>query len=126
MGIVEVRITAPYVRADGAHVSEGGLIDVRSLAGQSEEDLIEYAINALAELRGRRRAGPDEFLDRIRRLETWPWEEVVFPVGTRVRPRDGGPEGEVVHHGVDGLLISGHDEISGFWDPWDLVPVARP
>ena len=124
VGIVEIRITAPYVRSDGRHVSEGGLVEVRNLADQSEEDLLAYAHAALAERRGPPPIGPRELLDRIRRLESWPWEEVVFPLGTIVRPRNGGAVGEVVGHGVDGVFVqSDDDEIYGFWDPWELIPV---
>jgi hypothetical protein len=67
----------------------------------------------------------DEYVRRVARAETWPWEELVFPVGTKVRPREGGSDGTVTHHGVDGIFVDGPEDVYGFWPPWELLPSSH-
>lgn len=123
VGVVEVRITPPYRREDGMYVSEGGEISVRNLADQSDEDLKQYALNAL-----RDNLHPEQDLAGVTErvlveVEAWPWEKV-FPPGTRVRPIGGGEVYTVgflssetdlyVEHPVEGGVLG---------RPWAFVPV---
>src|SRR4051812_34377872 len=97
VGIVEIRITPQYLRDDGVLVSEGGEIAIDNLGDQTDLDLLKYARNALGEeINAREEFVPTEYGQLLRRVESWPWERLVFPVGTLVRARDGGPAARVV------------------------------